>query len=107
MKSTAAESAFGGNCGSDERIALNMRDLFGLSKGVAPNKISYVKMPSDHQSTIHVYGKRFNISGARYSFVPQKLVVASMKETSFDNPKSASLTWPSSARRTFSVFKSR
>ena len=40
MKSTAAESAFGGNCGSDERIALNMRDLFGLSKGVAPNKIS-------------------------------------------------------------------
>ena len=48
------------------------------------------------------------ISGAKYSYVPQKVYALVLPEVtpSLDNPKSVNLTRPSEPRRMFSGFKS-
>jgi len=52
-------------------------------------RISKSKMPNVHQSTILLCPLLINISGARYSGVPQKLVDNPFPVTFVASPKSA------------------
>ena len=47
--------------------------LFSAVNGGAPVNMSYMRAPSDHQSTALPCPLRVKISGAMYSIVPQKL----------------------------------
>eukprot|EP00966_Prymnesium_polylepis_P021328 490469-Prymnesium_polylepis.3 len=62
-------------------------------------------MPSKSKvtSTTGAHVCRFQISGAKYTGVPQNVSAVWL---SLDNPKSVSFTWPSESSKTFSGFKS-
>ena len=70
-------------------------------------RISKSNMPNVHQSTILLCPLLINISGARYSGVPQKLVENPFPLTFVASPKSANRRYPSFVKRTFSGLRSR
>jgi hypothetical protein len=57
---------------SSRRIFANVAFRFLPLKGVVPNNISYISMPSVHQSTALVCPHPLITSGAMYSSVPTK-----------------------------------
>ena len=59
-----------GNGTSSRKIFANVAFLFLPLNGVVPNSISYIKMPSVHQSTALVCPQPLITSGAMYSSVP-------------------------------------
>lgn len=69
-----------------------------------PCIISYIKMPSAHQSTGLPWPLFMIISGAIYCGVPQRVYV--LVGQCFANPKSVSLSYPSEFINIFSGFKS-
>lgn len=73
-------------------------------KGGTPHSISYIKMPTDHQSTALPCPRPVTISGAIYSMVPIKLLVreSSSPMLPLARPKSVTLMCPSESSNTFS-----
>ena len=75
-------------------------------KGGCPVNISYMMQPTLHQSTALPWPFLSQISGARYSGVPHKVLASwFVLIFSFDSPKSVSLAYPSLSIRTFSGFR--
>lgn len=89
-------------------LFLNIRVLSFEQKGGAPANISQNRAPKLHQSTAFVCPCPNNISGARYSGVPQKVLVISPSLIFvFERPKSVILMCPCQSSNMFSGFKSR
>ena len=93
-----------GNLGVEWMTFLYTSLIVSPQNGGSPQTISYSTQPNDHQSTSNPYVLRIQISGARYTGVPQKV---SAVGDSFESPKSVSLTWPSLSSSTFSGLRSR
>ena len=61
-----------GNVTFPSEILLNVSSRVADLNGVVPYAISYMKMPSSHQSTEPEWPVPFKTSGERYSSVPTK-----------------------------------
>mmetsp|Transcript_13635 Transcript_13635/g.52003 ORF Transcript_13635/g.52003 Transcript_13635/m.52003 type:complete len:325 (-) Transcript_13635:666-1640(-) len=108
IKSMALPEKWSGKGTGDDSILSYMSCTLDEKKGGRPCIISYVRMPSAHQSTSLSWASSQMTSGARYSGVPQKVSVFSPGLVSaLARPKSVRLTWPWSSSRMFSGLRSR
>lgn len=64
-------------------------------------------MPKWYQSTFFPWALFYSISGAKYSWLPQKVAVTALVFIpSFESPKSVNKAFPSKSKTIFSGFKS-
>ena len=107
LETAAGRSAFyrrvaiGKNIQAKSATYSNIKTPKSESHQLYTGHFSTRRSPKLHQSAAAECPRRFTTSGAMYSTVPQKLYVLHVEPMdSLLRPKSVTLTWPSSSRRT-------